>query len=390
MLVGSTGVFKSETAALAQQFYGSGFIRTKLPASFGNTGYSNQQLAFLAKDMLLTIDDLAPAFDKSFAKRLGRDAEHLIRSQGNASGRARLTSDGQRKEADPSRGIILITGEDLPSGASIRARLLVLTLRKGDVAGERLSLCQADAAKGMYARSTAAFITWVASRLDRLRGEWVTETEQLRAKWSGASHARIPTTLAMLDFVLRVWLKFVSDSGASPEWVAGLGSKLEKGLVFAAGMDCQEQHHVDPVEDLFEAISSGLAAGTCHLRSMSNSSPADPRSMGWEPILVGGSLQEKPRGRHLGWVEGKDMFLIPRATADWARANEITALSVPALGRLLHEAKRLVRREDLGGTNTVRVTIAKNRLRVWHIRASDVFPVDPPAVTPAAEPVPEK
>ena len=68
--------------------------------------------------------------------------------------------------------IIVCTGEDLPTGQSIRARCLIGEVAKGDVDAAHLTRCQADAAAGLYAQTMAAFLRWLALDLDRRRGRF--------------------------------------------------------------------------------------------------------------------------------------------------------------------------------------------------------------------------
>jgi len=59
-LTGPTGEAKSELAALCQQHFGSEMVRLDLPASWSSSENALEDLAFLAKDAILVIDDFAP------------------------------------------------------------------------------------------------------------------------------------------------------------------------------------------------------------------------------------------------------------------------------------------------------------------------------------------
>ena len=95
-----------------------------LPAGFGSTACSLQELAFHAKDALLVIDDYAPT--GSDDRALESIAEKLFRAAGNQQGRSRLNRSGQLSEGHVPRAMILATGEEVPRGQSIRARLLIV------------------------------------------------------------------------------------------------------------------------------------------------------------------------------------------------------------------------------------------------------------------------
>ena len=89
-LVGQTGIFKSELAALSQQHFGAGMDARHLPASWASTGNALEAIAFAAKDALLVVDDFAPHGNAGDVARLNREAERVLRAQGNSSGRQRM------------------------------------------------------------------------------------------------------------------------------------------------------------------------------------------------------------------------------------------------------------------------------------------------------------
>jgi hypothetical protein len=121
-ITGPTGVFKSELATLAQAHLGAGFHSRRLPASWADTPNMLEKKAFLAKDTVLVVDDFAPTGTTADVQRLHRDADRLVRAAGNRSGRARMRADGGSRPTYYPRGLIVSTGEDIPSGQSLRAR----------------------------------------------------------------------------------------------------------------------------------------------------------------------------------------------------------------------------------------------------------------------------
>src|SRR5262249_37561125 len=120
-LFGKTGAGKSELAALAQQHFGPALDARHLPGNRSSTGNALESMAFYAKDSLLVVADYCP--DNQDPRRLARDADRLLRGQGNQSGRNRLTADAALRPPKSPRGLVLTTGEDLPGGTSLRARM---------------------------------------------------------------------------------------------------------------------------------------------------------------------------------------------------------------------------------------------------------------------------
>jgi hypothetical protein len=111
---------------------------------------------------VLVVDDFAPVGTTADIQRLHREADRLFRAAGNRSGRARMRADGGSRPTYHPRGLIISTGEDIPSGQSLRARLLVLELTPGAIATTALSAAQSDAAEGLFAGALAGYLRWLA------------------------------------------------------------------------------------------------------------------------------------------------------------------------------------------------------------------------------------
>src|SRR5206468_12743200 len=113
-IAGPTGVGKTEVAALVQQHFGAGMDARNLPGSWSSTGNALEELAFQAKDVLLVVDDFIPTGSMADVQRAHRDADRVLRAQGNRSGRQRMRADGSLRAVRPPRGLIVSTGEDVP------------------------------------------------------------------------------------------------------------------------------------------------------------------------------------------------------------------------------------------------------------------------------------
>jgi hypothetical protein len=131
---GLTGVFKTELASLTQAHFGAGFNARNVPTTFISSANTNEALAFVAKDAILLVDELHPPENGPERDRMYRDAARVLRSQGNLSGRGRMRPDGTLRPAKPPRGLLFATGEDLPRGQSVAARMLTVEVRPGDIA----------------------------------------------------------------------------------------------------------------------------------------------------------------------------------------------------------------------------------------------------------------
>ena len=90
------------------------------------------------------MDDYAPKGDAYAQRKLVQRAQRIIRSMGNLSGRSRLRSDLQARPEYVPRGLMISTGEDLPSGESILARILPVQVERAEVDLKLLTELQAD------------------------------------------------------------------------------------------------------------------------------------------------------------------------------------------------------------------------------------------------------
>src|SRR4029450_3562626 len=131
------------------------------------------------------MDDFAPHGSQQDIARYHGAAERILRAAGNSQGRGRLTADARVREAKAPRGLILVTGEDVPRGQSIRGRILIVEIGPRDVKTSVLTENQRDAAQGLYAKSMAGFIRYLAADYERHQVEFgaaVLKTRSLATK----------------------------------------------------------------------------------------------------------------------------------------------------------------------------------------------------------------
>src|SRR5262249_2926706 len=168
-----------------------------------------------AKDVLLVVDDFAPHGPQTDVQRLHAAADRVLRGQGNNAGRLRMRADATLRPAKPPRGLILSTGEDVPAGQSLRARMLVLALAAGALAWGPLTQLQEAAAAGQHAAALAGFVHWMAPQYEEFCGQVRRLTSELRARASqNAQHKRTPALVAELALGLDSFLTYAAESGA--------------------------------------------------------------------------------------------------------------------------------------------------------------------------------
>ena len=72
-----------------------------------------------------------------------------------------MGGNGRLRARQPPRALVLATGEEVPRGQSIRARLLIVNVAPGDVDPATLSECQRAGQQGQLAASVGGFLCWV-------------------------------------------------------------------------------------------------------------------------------------------------------------------------------------------------------------------------------------
>jgi len=263
-LAGATGVGKSELAALAQQHFGAEMDRLHLPSSWSSTANALEATAFKAKDVLQVVDDFAPGGSMYDVQKLHREADRLLRGQGNLSGRQRMRSDTTLRPIKPPRGLILSTGEDTPHGQSLRARVLLMELGPKALDFTKLTAAQKDARGGLYARDLAGFIRWLAGRYPV---DFKTEVARLRDQVMEAdSHRRTPDIVANLAYGFRSFLDYALAAKAiSEKERARLWEQAWSVFLEVARMQSAHQASAEPVQRFFELLGSALASGRAHM-----------------------------------------------------------------------------------------------------------------------------
>ncbi|HEX4608265.1 MAG TPA: hypothetical protein VH092_08675, partial [Urbifossiella sp.] len=334
----------------------------------------------------LVVDDFAPSASRPDADRQHRTAERLIRGTGNAAGRQRMRADGTLRPPKPPRALVVATGEDVPRGHSITARLCVLTLRRGAVDLPRLSACQRDAAGGRYAEAMAGYLGWLAPGYDTVRAAFDADRAGLRDQFVGRfPHARTPDIVANLLLGLRSLLRFAEAVGAVD--AAGRAALWGRGqAAFRAAAEEQGEHlrAADPVARFPEVLAAVVSSGRGHLAGADGKEPGlppSPEAWGWEgrEFRAGDETRVSyhPRGEKVGWVVGDMLYLDPDATfaavAELAREQgQAYPLGQQTLYRRLKEAGVLVRTD--GDRATYPATVEGSRRRVLHVPVPTVFP----------------
>jgi len=374
---GKTGQGKSELAALCQQHFGAKMNRTNLPASWSSTANSTELLAFKAKDVILTVDDFVPQGSVHDIQRLHGQADRLLRNQGNRAGRQRMRSDGSLAATRPPRGLIVSTGEDIPRGESLGARLVLVEVRPGDIKWNVLTSCQQHAANGLYAQAMAGFIQAVAPRLDAIKAERQKQIQKLRQELSSKGHKKSANNFADLALGIQALLQFAYDIQAITEvQKKNLWHRCWATLTELAGAQDENQQANDPARRFVELLSAAIASGEAHIADTQGNAPEDANAWGWRK----NELRVEPKGQRVGWIDGDDLYVNDEAAYQVVQmraraAGDTFPVGLPSLRKRLRDADLIqVESEHRGGKQITRLqpqrTCEGRRQRVLCMKAA--------------------
>jgi hypothetical protein len=373
-LTGQTGAFKTALAALCQQHFGAAMDATNLPANFASTANALESLAFSAKDALVVLDDFVPT-GGSGDSALQALAERLFRAAGNQPGRNRMSGDGRLQVPHPPRGLVLATGEEVPRGQSIRARLLIVELRPAQVDRSRLSQSQSMAQQGQLAAAMGAFLTWSARQYEELQRRLSRRSRELRTQHQrGIVHARLPAALAELQSAWEIWMEFACEIGAiKTAERAELEKRSKQALQELAELQTQYHHARDPALRFVSLLRVALAGGQAHVADRRGRVPESPEVWGWRRKPTGRGWV--PQGTRVGWVARSDLFLEPTASyqvAQQAAGTERLPVSEQTLRHRLREHGLLVSIDTGRQMLQVRRTLEGAPRQVLHLRAGEL------------------
>ena len=375
-LSGQTGAGKSQLAALAQQHYGARMDSRHLPAAWSSTANALESLAFEAKDALLTVDDFVPQGNSADVQRLHRDADRLLRAQGNNAGRQRMRADTTLRPERPPRGLILSTGEDVPRGNSLRARLVVVEMAPTDIDWNKLTQCQANGAAGLYAQALAAFIRWIAPRMENMPAIIQKQIAASREREAMGMHKRTPDNLNNLGIGYKMLLAFAQEVGAiSKATHNALWDQAVDALSDAARAQDKQQHAAEPCAQFIDGLQAVLSSGRGHVAMTSGDMPREAGSWGWRRDHG----DWKPGGDRIGWVDGEEVYIQPQAAFAAVQqlgrdTGEHIVVSLTTLNRRLKQRGLLASVDMARETATVRRVCEGVKQAVLHFSRPSLYP----------------
>jgi hypothetical protein len=392
-LQGVTGTYKSMVAGVYQSFFGPKFSGFHLPENWTSTGNAIERKAFLMKDAVMVVDDFVTRGTPNDVARIHSAAERLIRSQGNQAGRDRLNSQAQLKGAYHSRGLIIATGEDLPNGHSLQARMVIISIEKGAVDLGYLSRLQGEGRAGTLAQLTALFVQWLARKAHsgRLLNLLHEAHECNRTDFVRQGHARMADNLAQLLTGLELFLDFAKEEQLiSREFANAMTEKAKAAAASLAGLQIEIDKEASDARRFVTYLGTSVTTGRAHIQSKDGGIPRNALVLGWRSVGADKYERLEGQGACIGWVDGDALYIEPRAALSVIKSvstslGDHLGTTERALGKALREGGLLQRYDD--GRNTTKMSLAGQRRHVYCFRVTDVFDLEP---AEAGKPPPDR
>ena len=206
---GLTGSRKTSASLAFLNHFGN-FSSNIPPASFKDTANAIELKAHTLKDSLLLIDDYHPNIDGSDARKLASTAERILRMYGDRVGRSRMRADTTLNKTYKPRGMAIVTGEDLPKGASSTARYIGIEIKRDDIDLEILSKLQKEHKK--LAEAMAIYIDWISKNIERVQSFIDEKFDELKVKYKKEiTHGRISDAVVWLSVSFELLLTFLYE-----------------------------------------------------------------------------------------------------------------------------------------------------------------------------------
>ena len=393
-LAGRTGNGKSVLQGIVQAHWGTGFDHQSIPGNWQSTKTALEVLTFAAKDAVICIDDFAPDGSKQDQARLQGTMAHIFRTVGNGSSRDRCTDSATLRPSRAPRGLVLSSGEDLPAGHSIRARVLILETEPGMIKWDKVTRLQAHAQAGQLAASMAGYVRWLAPQVATMPGALAERLATLRGSFQ-ATHKRTTDQAVQLFAGGEHFLRFAQEAGAiTPAEAQALHARFRAALGVVAEAQAEAQAASDPVRRFLEVLRALFLTGRAHLEGTEAVEPQDSERLGW--VKVPGrpeGFEMTQKGRCIGWEDADSGLLYLEPSACFAEVQALAGqegeplpVSRGTLWKRLRERGLIEVEEE--GRIAKKVPGRTRGHRGIALQASAVWPDDPKAGEEEGEPAP--
>ena len=277
---GETGSMKSTLCALALCHYGD-FDHKNLPESWASTDNILEKQTFIIKDAPLVIDDFAPQTSGMDTQAYERRAARLIRSIGNHSPRNRMNADTSTRSGFMARGLVISTGEQLPTGQSVLARILPVEILPKTIDVALLTQAQQAEAE-LYPYALAGYLLWLSQNWDEICESYAQWHREMRDSLRGEYHLRTPEMFAHVLMGIRLGLTYAAEIQAITAQEAE--AKLDQAKAEMVKLAQSQNNHVCdefPAIKFVHAIKALLAKGEFFIEGLQQAHSDNAKWIGW-------------------------------------------------------------------------------------------------------------
>jgi len=324
---GETGSMKSTICALALCHYGD-FDHKNLPEGWASTDNILEKQTFVIKDAPLVIDDFAPQASGLDAQAYERRAARLIRSIGNHSPRNRMNADTSTRAGFMARGLVISTGEQLPTGPSVLARLLPVEILPRSINLEFLTQAQQADSK-LYPYAMVGYLQWLSQNWEDVKNNYARWHSEMRNELRGEYHLRTPEMFAHVLMGIRLGLTYAAEIQALTHQEAeNLLGQAKAEMIKLAQSQNNYVSDEFPAIKFVHAIKALLAKG--------------------EFFIEGVPLPQSDNAKWLGWADDDFYYLQSEVTFNavsdfFRKEGTILGLKQKALNAQLVEKGYIMR-----------------------------------------------
>ena len=281
-LHGETGSFKSTLAALALCHYGA--ITPSNFIGWSSTSNAIERYLFMLKDAPAVVDDYAPQQTPQAQQKLEQLVSRLIRDNGNSTGRLRLKSDLSFQKVFYPRGLVMVTGEQLPDVPSLLARLFVVNTKKKDVNLDNLSTLQDIS--DLLPLAMSAYLHFVSNNWDDIKVRTQKVFKEIRNKLKGDfTHARSSEAIATLYAAFDIAMLFFEQSLPiiPKHYFQKLRDTCFDVLANTQKNQEAENNEENPIQTFLSTLHTQIAQNKVKLNPLSNpfSTTDNAPNIGW-------------------------------------------------------------------------------------------------------------
>lgn len=324
---GETGSMKSTLCALALCHYGD-FDHKNLPEGWASTDNILEKQTFVIKDAPLVIDDFAPQASGLDAQAYERRAARLIRSIGNHSPRNRMNADTSTRAGFMARGLVISTGEQLPTGQSVLARILPVEILPRTINLELLTQAQ-QIESDLYPYAMVGYLHWLSQNWEDVKNNYARWHREMREELRGEYHLRTPEMFAHILMGIRLGLTYAAEMQALTDQEAE--NLLDQAKAEMIKLAQSQNNHVSdefPAIKFIHAIKALLAKG--------------------EFFIEGVPLPQCDNAKWLGWADADFYYLQSEVTFNavsdfFRKEGTILGLKQKALNAQLVEKGYIMR-----------------------------------------------